>query len=97
MMEKLGKMLNLKPRKNFHLLKKLRILDYVGNGDIISTPVDIEVHRGLDQKLYALDFSRLFPPEAVSKGHGPNSYLYCLLRPEFVLSYPKPLCSDAYG
>ena len=71
------------------------MLDYVGSGDKISTPVDIEVHNGLDNKYYALDFSRLFPPEAVHKGDGPNSYLYRLLRPEFVLSYRKPLCSDA--
>lgn len=26
------------------------------------TPIDLEVHEGLDGKIYLLDFSRLFPP-----------------------------------
>ena len=26
-----------------------------------------------------------------------NSFLYCLLRPEFVKKYPRPLCPDAYS
>jgi hypothetical protein len=32
------------------------------------TPVDLEVHRGLDGHLYALDFARLFPPEVRVRG-----------------------------
>ena len=31
------------------------------------TPVDLEVHRGLDGHLYALDFARLFPPEVSTR------------------------------
>lgn len=56
-----------------------------------------QVHRGLDGRYYCLDFSRLFPPEAplVPTHRERGAFLYKLLRPEFVMSYPKPLCSDA--
>ena len=42
--------------------------------------------------------SRLFPPQSPrSPFPGKNKHLYQLFRPEFVASYQKPLCSDAYS
>lgn len=40
-------------------LKKHRVGKH---GTMISTPIDLEVHRGLDGKYYCLDFARLLPP-----------------------------------
>eukprot|EP01105_Mastigella_eilhardi_P017010 TRINITY_DN390_c0_g1_i3.p1 TRINITY_DN390_c0_g1~~TRINITY_DN390_c0_g1_i3.p1 ORF type:complete len:2090 (-),score=509.34 TRINITY_DN390_c0_g1_i3:37-6306(-) len=59
-------------------------------------PVDIEIHRGEDGMLYAVDFSRLFPPEIPTPGV-PGCYLHRLLRPELLQSYRVPLSSDAFS
>lgn len=61
---------------------------------MFSTPVDLEVHRATgSDDLYALDFSRLFPPE-YSESTGPNT-LCKLLRPELVKKFHIPLNNDA--
>jgi len=57
---------------------------------------DLEGHIGKDGRLYLLDFSRTWPPAKPDKSI-PGSHLYRLLRPEFVMSYPIPLCPDAYS
>ena len=59
-------------------------------------PGDIEAHEGTDNKFYVVDFGRTFPPEAPSE-QGSRKIFYCLLRPEFVRLYPKPLSSDAFS
>lgn len=61
----------------------------------ISTPADLELHKGSDGHIYALDFSRMFPPDIPSDDF-PGGVFYQLLRPEFVRNYPKQLCSDSY-
>lgn len=61
----------------------------------ISTPVDLEAHRGIDHRFYLLDFSRLFPP--VLPDGTRSAYLYKLFRPEFSVKYPTPLCSDGFS
>ena len=61
----------------------------------IATPVDLEAHYGFDQRYYLLDFSRMFPP-TVPDGT-PSSYLFKLMRPEFVKRYSSPLCSDSFS
>lgn len=60
----------------------------------VSTPLDLEGHLGDDERFYILDSARLFPPETPS---GRGTFLYRLLRPEFVASYKTPLCSDAFS
>lgn len=64
---------------------------------------DIEGHLGSDDRFYAIDFGRVFPPEfPIPKYAGPNFRttnrpFYNFLRPTFVQRY-KPehsLCSDA--
>ena len=47
-------------------------------------------------QFYLLDFSRTMPPVRPDKRFY-NGHLYRLFRREFVASYPKPLCSDAYS
>ncbi len=58
------------------------------------------MHRGLDGRYYVIDTSRLFPPERPPKHKlergVTTAHLYCLLRPEFVKSYPLPLSSDGF-
>ena len=62
-------------------------------------PIDLEVHRGTDRRLYCLDVARLMPCEVPSDANGSN--LYRLLRPEFVRNHHKqtnePLSSDAFS
>lgn len=62
----------------------------------IYAPCDIEGHIGVDGRSYVIDLHRLLPPEAPSR-KGSTEFLYRLLRPEFVRSYPKPLSSDAFS
>ncbi|PRP82853.1 hypothetical protein PROFUN_04716 [Planoprotostelium fungivorum] len=83
-MERLGKILNL--RKHIAGSEGLEIC----------TPVDLEAHIGLDRKVYLLDFARLFPPIQPEPSIM-SSFLVNLFRPEFVRTYPKPLCSDAFS
>jgi hypothetical protein len=67
----------------------------------IHSPCDLEGHLGSDGRKYLLDFSRHMPPIRASKEfvtwNAPNMHLYRLLRPEFVASYEKPLCADAFS
>eukprot|EP00029_Vermamoeba_vermiformis_P008493 TRINITY_DN3992_c0_g1_i1.p1 TRINITY_DN3992_c0_g1~~TRINITY_DN3992_c0_g1_i1.p1 ORF type:complete len:924 (-),score=198.60 TRINITY_DN3992_c0_g1_i1:32-2803(-) len=64
--------------------------------DFLYSPADLEGHKGRDGKFYLLDFSRVLPPETPNP-HFKNSHLSRLLRPEFVQTYPKPLCPDAFS
>ena len=59
-------------------------------------PCDIEGHIGVDGRSYVVDLHRLLPPEAPTRKNS-TEFLYRLLRPEFVRSYPKPLSSDAFS
>jgi hypothetical protein len=56
---------------------------------------DIEGHRGLDGRYYVLDFARVFPP--AHSADVQRTFLYYLLRPEFVKSWQTPLSSDAFS
>lgn len=58
------------------------------------TACDIEGHRGTDNNLYLVDFSRAFPPTAPDK-RIPNGHIFQLFRREWVLNYPQRLCPDA--
>eukprot|EP01104_Vermistella_antarctica_P017137 TRINITY_DN6023_c0_g1_i1.p1 TRINITY_DN6023_c0_g1~~TRINITY_DN6023_c0_g1_i1.p1 ORF type:complete len:1031 (+),score=322.01 TRINITY_DN6023_c0_g1_i1:387-3479(+) len=68
----------------------------------VRSPGDIEVHRGLDNELYMLDFARMMPPEsppsdlALKKRH-PRSIFYRLFRPFFMSNYAKELSPDAFS
>eukprot|EP00727_Mastigamoeba_balamuthi_P001851 m51a1_g11663 hypothetical protein (1053) ;mRNA; r:493-4759 len=64
----------------------------------IRTPLDLEGHRDPVSGLYYLvDFARLFPPTADSPTKAMNTFLYQLMRPEFVRTYKKPLSPDAFS
>lgn len=64
------------------------------NGNMFGTPVDLEVHRPVgSDEMYALDFSRMFPPE-YSESSDPST-LCKLLRPELVKRFRIPLNNDA--
>jgi len=74
---------------------------YVGvkkgkQGVLLHSAADIEGHVGSDGRLYLLDFSRTWPPVTpdprIRAGH-----LYRVMRPEFVMTYSKPLCPDAFS
>lgn len=82
---KMGKKLNLKEHGLRHQPKTTRVF----------TPADLELHQGTDGHIYALDFSRMFPPD-VAQDNLPGGVFYQLLRPEFVAKHHKPLCSDAW-
>eukprot|EP01116_Phalansterium_solitarium_P021277 TRINITY_DN6548_c0_g1_i1.p1 TRINITY_DN6548_c0_g1~~TRINITY_DN6548_c0_g1_i1.p1 ORF type:complete len:1106 (+),score=432.25 TRINITY_DN6548_c0_g1_i1:73-3390(+) len=81
--------------------RKLNLKEHrVGNrmlNQLITTPVDLEGHYGSDKRMYLLDFSRLFPPEAMPPSQRRSTYLTHMLRPEFVKSWRTPLCSDAFS
>ena len=83
-MEKVAQLLNLKK----HTVKDKNLF----------VCGDIEIHK-VNQKIYALDAARLFPPEARSKEiSSPRGvWLYELLRPELVKKFSKPLSSDAFS
>lgn len=87
-LERLAEHLNIKPH-------------YCGMGGRkavkVYGPVDLEGHQSaVDGRFYLLDFSRMMPPETPRPGLK-MVHLYRLLRPEFVKSYPAPLCSDGYS
>ena len=70
-----------------------------GLGDdpkVVVGPCDQEGHLGTDGKLYVVDLARLYPPETPDINKK-GSFLYRLLRPEFVAKYEKPLSSDAFS
>jgi tetratricopeptide (TPR) repeat protein len=85
-MQRLGTSLNLKGH-------------WVGcqeaGGQYLHTPVDLEGHVSGGQ-MYLCDFSRLMPPEKPAAGNK-QSYLYELLRREYVLLVDRPLSSDAFS
>lgn len=66
------------------------------NNQLIYSAVDLEGHKGLDGKYYLLDFSRVLPPESPNRKFQ-NPHLSRLLRPEFLKTYDKVLCSDAFS
>ena len=64
---------------------------------VMATAVDIEGHLGKDNRMYLLDFSRVFPPVTPNRTVE-GSHLFQMFRPEFVKSFTLfPLCSDAYS
>lgn len=65
----------------------------------ISGPVDIEIHKGEDNRLYVIDVARLMPPEApdLTLIPHPRSNYFKMLRPCLVFSYQSPLSSDAFS
>jgi hypothetical protein len=86
LMEKIFSALNLKSHR-------------VGMGSeiqFLSGPCDIEVHKGVDGRIYILDTARVFPPitpdRSIKGGH-----LYRLMRPELAFKSSTPLSSDAYS
>ncbi|KAF2070452.1 hypothetical protein CYY_008232 [Polysphondylium violaceum] len=89
-MKQVGEKLNLKAH---------RVGSIPENTKILSSPGDIEAHKGFDNRYYVIDFSRTFPPESISKQPNINKrcIFYNLLRPEFVSKWKKPLCSDAFS
>eukprot|EP00727_Mastigamoeba_balamuthi_P002391 m51a1_g12149 hypothetical protein (856) ;mRNA; f:1295-4715 len=62
-----------------------------GGDTVVHSCIDLEGHNGLDGRFYLLDFARVFPPE------GPPAAGIKRLRPEFVMSYKRRLCSDAFS
>ena len=84
----LGKKLNLKP----HSPARFSNLTFY-------TPIDFEIHRGFDGEYYCCDLSRLFPPTPLPGKAlaAPGSHLFQLFRPEFLLTYSKPINSDTYS
>jgi len=87
LMEELGKKLNLRG----HVASPSK-----EGSKFIYMPADIEGHRGRDGRFYLIDFARIMPP-ATPEPSLPSSFLFRLLRPEFVEKYPKPLSSDAFS
>ncbi|PRP76021.1 hypothetical protein PROFUN_01737 [Planoprotostelium fungivorum] len=66
----------------------------IGSTKYVPFPADAEGHVGTDGNMYILDTARLMPPEPPST---PSSFLYRHFRPEFVMNYPKSLCSDGHS
>eukprot|EP01133_Synstelium_polycarpum_P003664 gene3664-4217_t len=66
---------------------------------LVYAPGDIEVHKGLDNRYYMIDFARAFPPEypAFLKGKVGREIFYSMLRPELVTTSPVPLSPDAFS
>jgi hypothetical protein len=86
LMEQAGKRLNLKG----HMAGQTK-----GERKFLFSPCDIEGHEGTDGRFYVIDLARVFPPAAEEGVR--RTYLYRLLRPEFVKTYHKPLSSDAFS
>eukprot|EP01102_Stenamoeba_stenopodia_P007672 TRINITY_DN2166_c0_g4_i2.p1 TRINITY_DN2166_c0_g4~~TRINITY_DN2166_c0_g4_i2.p1 ORF type:complete len:974 (+),score=252.47 TRINITY_DN2166_c0_g4_i2:436-3357(+) len=66
------------------------------SGVKLSSAADVEGHLGVDGRFYLLDFSRTLPPVKPDPKNTVG-HLYLLFRPEFVKSYYKPLCPDAFS
>ncbi|KAL7715118.1 Zinc finger domain containing protein [Entamoeba marina] len=83
--------------------KILNIKGHSIQNKLIYGPADVEVYEGLDGRYYLCDCARLFPCEAPPQDFkkrnyfDKSSYLYRLLRPEFIQMYYKPLSSDAFS
>jgi hypothetical protein len=79
----------------------VRVCDLLGlvqhcvAGVMCPGPGDLEIHRGTDGRIYALDFARLFPPEHSGLPKLGHEIFYSLLRAEAVRNAPIKLCSDA--
>eukprot|EP00475_Leptophrys_vorax_P032667 TRINITY_DN5069_c0_g1_i3.p1 TRINITY_DN5069_c0_g1~~TRINITY_DN5069_c0_g1_i3.p1 ORF type:complete len:816 (+),score=191.78 TRINITY_DN5069_c0_g1_i3:223-2670(+) len=61
----------------------------------ISVCADLEVHKGLDGRYYVIDTARLIPPTHFTHGRRAE-HLFNQFRPEFMKTYSKRLCSDAF-
>ncbi len=59
-------------------------------------PTDIEGHLGTDGRFYVIDLARVFPPTCLD-AHVKETFLYELMRPEWVAENPVPLSSDAFS
>jgi hypothetical protein len=68
-----------------------------GNNFLMSTCADLEVHRGLDGRIYVLDTARMFPPTGALVDFGKGQNLFCLFRKEFLDMYRKHLCADSFS
>lgn len=99
-MKKLGQQLNLKPHEVGSLSSPKTVYTPVDLGEyfacIFYLTYESEAHNGFDNRLYLLDFSRVFPPCTPESG-ARSAYLYRLLRGEFVRRWASPLCSDAFS
>jgi hypothetical protein len=85
LVEKLCKNLNL---KGHYCGRDTKVFIY--------SPGDLEAHKGKDGRVYVLDTARMFPPLRPDKTKR-GSFLYRLMRPEFVKSYSKPLSRHVTG
>eukprot|EP01124_Arcella_intermedia_P008888 TRINITY_DN15696_c0_g1_i1.p1 TRINITY_DN15696_c0_g1~~TRINITY_DN15696_c0_g1_i1.p1 ORF type:complete len:1232 (+),score=311.07 TRINITY_DN15696_c0_g1_i1:15-3710(+) len=76
--------------------ESLNLSRHVVQGHEIYGPGDIEVHKGLDDHFYLIDFGRLFPPEPPFYEHEnqTNYIFHSFLRPTLVKKNQVPLCSD---
>eukprot|EP01090_Pellita_catalonica_P018797 TRINITY_DN6182_c0_g1_i1.p1 TRINITY_DN6182_c0_g1~~TRINITY_DN6182_c0_g1_i1.p1 ORF type:complete len:798 (+),score=103.87 TRINITY_DN6182_c0_g1_i1:52-2394(+) len=86
LMKKIAKILNLKGHMS-------------GIGPVkkfLYGPCDIEGHQADDGKRYIIDTSRIWPCEKPNKNIK-GSFMFRLLRGEFVSKYPIPLSSDAFS
>jgi hypothetical protein len=67
----------------------------------IASCVDLEGHKGSDNRYYMLDFSRTFPciykAQTVRASYDSFWPYYHMMRPEFVKKWKHPLCSDAFS
>jgi hypothetical protein len=89
LLESAATRLNLKPHRVSNQTRTISHTFY--------SAADVEGHEGSDGRLYLIDFSRTFPPHAPEKNSVKMSHLFQLLRPEYVISYEKPLCPDAFS
>ena len=80
-----GEILNLKPH-----------IAGLQSPQLMHGPCDIEGHIGKDGNYYVIDLARLWPPRT-PRPDLPGSFLYRLLRSEFVTRYKLPLSSDAFS
>eukprot|EP01087_Luapelamoeba_hula_P009869 TRINITY_DN2581_c1_g2_i1.p1 TRINITY_DN2581_c1_g2~~TRINITY_DN2581_c1_g2_i1.p1 ORF type:complete len:1535 (+),score=206.50 TRINITY_DN2581_c1_g2_i1:470-4606(+) len=92
LMKKAARELNLKPH---WVVEKRKIpANTEPHREFLAAPGDIEGHLGMDGRYYVLDTARVFPPQVPTNATG--AFLYQLLRPEYVRSFAKPLCPDAF-
>ena len=76
----------------------LNLMGHNVHGVRVHGPADLEGHRGKDGRMYLLDFSRVFPPEAPEPGaKDSRAIFHRLLRPELVKRSDIPLSSDAFS
>lgn len=73
----------------------LGLAPHLVSGVVCPGPGDLEIHRARDNRIYVLDFARLFPPEHSGKPQRGHEIFYELFRPEFVRRWNVKLCSDA--